>query len=78
MIAAAAGVPPRQSRPIRCCVRDAAFGGLAWTLDVRADAMVRLTSHDALPSETVRRRRDENGLKPWWKKMWCKKMWCNP
>jgi len=33
--------------------------------------MVRLTKHDSISSETVRRRLAENELKPWLKKMWC-------
>jgi transposase len=46
-------------------------GRARWTLDLLADAMIRLTSHESLSSETVRRRLDENDLKPWRKKMWC-------
>ena len=43
------------------------------TLDVKllADTMVKLTGHDSLSGETVRRRLAENGLKPWRKDMWC-------
>ena len=33
--------------------------------------MVRLTEHDSLSGETVRRRPAENGLKPWRRDMWC-------
>ena len=40
-------------------------------MDLLADAMVRLTQHKTLSSETVRRRLAENKLKPWQKKMWC-------
>jgi DDE superfamily endonuclease len=36
-----------------------------------ADAMVRLTKHRSLSSETIRRRLAEKELKPWQKKMWC-------
>jgi len=42
-----------------------------WTLELLAGAMVKLTSHRSLSSETVRRRLAENELKPWLKKMWC-------
>ena len=35
-------------------------GRARWTLDLLADAMVRLTSHESLSSETIRRRLDEN------------------
>jgi len=33
--------------------------------------MVRLTEHEELSRETVRRRLAENHLKPWRKDMWC-------
>ena len=33
--------------------------------------MVRLTEHESLSRETVRRRLSENDLKPWRKDMWC-------
>jgi len=46
-------------------------GRARWTLALLADAMVRLTRHSSLSSETIRRRLAENQLKPWQKKMWC-------
>lgn len=46
-------------------------GHACWTLELLADEMVRLTDHDALSPETVRRRLAENQLKPWRKDMWC-------
>jgi hypothetical protein len=33
--------------------------------------MVKLTDHDSLSGETVRRRLAENDLKPWRRDMWC-------
>ena len=45
--------------------------GRRWTLELLADAMVKLTGHESLSGETVRRRLAENGLKPWRKDMWC-------
>ena len=42
-----------------------------WTLELLADAMVKLTDHDSLSHETVRRRLAENHLKPWRRDMWC-------
>jgi transposase len=48
-------------------------GRARWTLSLLADEMVRLTHHEQLSKETVRRRLAENKLKPWKKK---KKMWC--
>src|SRR5438132_11571076 len=46
-------------------------GRARWTLELLADAMVKLTEHKSLSHETVRRRLAENGLKPWRKDMWC-------
>src|ERR1700680_3471367 len=46
-------------------------GRTRWTLELLADEMVRLTDHEELSSETVRRRLAENHLKPWRKDMWC-------
>ena len=42
-----------------------------WTLDLLSDELVKLTEHDSLSRETVRRRLAENALKPWRKDMWC-------
>jgi transposase len=46
-------------------------GRARWTLDLLAGAMVKLTEHDSISPETVRRRLAENDLKPWRKNMWC-------
>src|SRR6202453_3893206 len=46
-------------------------GRKRWTLDLLADGMVKLTEHDSLSRETVRRRLAEDELKPWCKDMWC-------
>src|SRR5271169_221950 len=46
-------------------------GRARWTLELLADAMVKLTAHENLSGETVRRRLAENGLKPWRRDMWC-------
>src|SRR5271166_1472438 len=46
-------------------------GRVRWTLELLAGAMVKLTEHEALSRETVRRRLAENDLKPWRKDMWC-------
>jgi transposase len=51
------------SRPPEGCAR--------WTLELLAGEMVRLTEHESLSRETVRRRLAENELKPWREKMWC-------
>lgn len=46
-------------------------GCARWTLELLAEKMVRLTEHESLTRETVRRRLVENELKPWRKDMWC-------
>jgi transposase len=46
-------------------------GCTRWTLDLLADEIVRLTEHEDLSRETVRRRLAENELKPWQKTIWC-------
>jgi transposase len=46
-------------------------GRARWTMALLADEMVRLTRHDSLSAETVRRRLTEKKLKPWQEKMWC-------
>ena len=51
------------SRPPEGCAR--------WTVELLAGEMVRLTEHESLSRETVRRRLAENELKPWREKMWC-------
>ena len=40
-------------------------GRARWTLELLADEMVKLTDHESLSHETVRRRLAENHLKPW-------------
>jgi len=46
-------------------------GRKRWTLDLLAGAMVRLTDHEELSRETIRRRLAEDDLKPWRRDMWC-------
>ncbi len=46
-------------------------GRARWTLELLAGEIVRLTHHESLSRETVRRRLAENALKPWQQKMWC-------
>jgi transposase len=46
-------------------------GRARWTLELLANELVRLTEHDDISRETVRRRLAENELKPWRKDMWC-------
>jgi transposase len=46
-------------------------GRARWTIELLAGEMVRLTEHESVSRETVRRRLAENELKPWREKMWC-------
>lgn len=46
-------------------------GRARWTLELLAGEMVKRTEHTALSRETVRRRLQENQLKPWQQDMWC-------
>jgi transposase len=46
-------------------------GRARWTLELLAGEMVKLTEHRELSRETVRRRLEENELKPWRQDMWC-------
>ena len=46
-------------------------GRARWTLQLLADEVVRLTAHESLSDETVRRRLGEVAFKPWQEKMWC-------
>jgi transposase len=46
-------------------------GRASWTLELLAGELVRLTDHDSISRETVRRRLKDNDLKPWQRKMWC-------
>jgi transposase len=46
-------------------------GRARWTLELLAGELVKLTTHERVSRETVRRRLAENDLKPWRKDMWC-------
>ena len=46
-------------------------GRRRWTLELLADEFVQLVEHESVSRETIRRRLEENELKPWQRKMWC-------
>jgi len=46
-------------------------GRAKWTLQLLADGLIALTDLESVSTETVRRRLQENELKPWQKRMWC-------
>ena len=46
-------------------------GRAKWTMQLLADRLVVLTDVESISAETIRRRLQENELKPWQKRMWC-------
>ncbi len=50
---------------------DPPMGRTRWTIELLADQMVRLTHHEYISDETIRRRLHDKQLKPWQHKMWC-------
>jgi hypothetical protein len=42
-----------------------------WTLQLIADEMVRLTVHEAISTDAIRRRLGNVDIKSWQKEMWC-------
>jgi len=46
-------------------------GCARWTLQLLANALVEVIEHPSVSRETIRRRLDDNDLKPWQQKMWC-------
>jgi transposase len=46
-------------------------GCARWTLKLLANALVEVIEHPNVSRDTVRRRLDDNDLKPWQRKMWC-------
>jgi transposase len=46
-------------------------GCARWTLKLLANALVEVIDHPSVSRETIRRRLDDNDLKPWQQKMWC-------
>jgi transposase len=63
--------PHEEALLVAVACSDPPSGRSSWTLQLLADEMIRLTVHDHISDETVRRRLAEADLKPWQKKMWC-------
>ena len=61
----------RRSASVATACSGPPAGRKRWTLGLLAEEMVKLTEHESLSYETVRRRLAENDLKPWRKDMWC-------
>jgi transposase len=73
---------PRPGARRKLCANDEALlvatacskpphGRARWTLELLAGEMVRLTHHEHLSRETIRRRLQAKSIKPWLQKMWC-------
>lgn len=79
---AALSEEPRPGKPRLLSVKEEALlvatactkapeGRARWTIELLAGEIVRLTGHEAIGRETVRRRLHEKDIKPWQHKMWC-------
>jgi transposase len=62
---------PQEARLVALACSDPPRGCARWTLRLLANALVEVIEHPSVSHETVRRRLDDNDLKPWQKKMWC-------
>lgn len=62
---------PQEARLVALACSDPPQGCARWTLKLLANALVEVIEHPSVSYETVRRRLDDNDLKPWQKKMWC-------
>jgi hypothetical protein len=60
-----------EALPVATACSNPPEGRARWTLELLADELVRLTEHDDISRETVRRRLAEDELKPWRREMWC-------
>ena len=60
-----------EALPVATACSSPPAGRARWTLELLSGELVRLTAHESVSRETVRRRLAENDLKPWRKDMWC-------
>ena len=61
----------QEAQLVALACSDPPEGCARWTLKLLTNALVEVIEHSSVSSETVRRRLDDNDLKPWQKKMWC-------
>jgi transposase len=61
----------QEAQLVALACSDAPAGCARWTLKLLANALVELVEHQSISPDTIRRRLDDNDLKPWQKKMWC-------
>ena len=61
----------QEAQLVALACSDPPEGCARWTLKLLTNALVEVIEHSSVSCETVRRRLDDNDLKPWQKKMWC-------
>ncbi|WFT90895.1 helix-turn-helix domain-containing protein (plasmid) [Rhizobium leguminosarum] len=67
---AALSEEPRPGVAALAC-SDPPEGCTRWTLTLLANALLEVVEHESNSRETIRRRLDDDDLKPWQRKMWC-------
>jgi transposase len=61
----------QEAQLVALACSDPPQGCARWTLKLLASALVEMIEHPSLSRDTVRRRLNDNDLKPWQQKMWC-------
>ncbi len=61
----------QEAQLVALACSDPPQGCARWTLKLLANALVEVIQHPSVSRDTIRRRLDDNDLKPWQKKMWC-------
>jgi transposase len=61
----------QEAQLVALACSDAPEGCSRWTLKLLANALAELIEPESISRDTIRRRLDDNDLKPWQKKMWC-------
>ena len=61
----------QEAQLVALACSDPPQGCARWTLKLLANALAEVIEQPSVSHETVRRRLDDNDLKPWQKKMWC-------
>jgi|HubBroStandDraft_3_1064219.scaffolds.fasta_scaffold32366_2 transposase len=61
----------QEAQLVALACSDPPQGCVRWTLKLLANALVEVIEQPGVSRETIRRRLDDNDLKPWQQKMWC-------
>jgi transposase len=61
----------QEAQLVALACSDPPEGCARWTLKLLVGALVEVIEHPSVSRETIRRRLDDNDLKPWQQKMWC-------